>query len=270
MTARLCVAPARLTPGPLRLDGDDHAYLFRVRRLAVGDPVQLFDGAGREAPSVAVEIGPGHAVLEVGAVAARPPLAPTITVLQAVLKGERMDWCLEKLVEVGVDAIVPVETARTVVHLDDERRARRQARHQRIAAEAARQCGRADVPPVAPARRVADALAAVTAGVRLVADPGVDHPLLAAAPADATTVALLIGPEGGLTADEVERAQAAGFVAISLGATVLRAETAGFAAAFALRAARAVRAVHGGPGAVGDAERSPEFRGFAPGGDPAV
>ena len=67
MTARLCVAPSRLVAGRVTIDGDDHAYLFRVRRLAVGDAVVLFDGAGREAPAVAVEIGPARAVLEVEA-----------------------------------------------------------------------------------------------------------------------------------------------------------------------------------------------------------
>ncbi|HUQ06461.1 MAG TPA: 16S rRNA (uracil(1498)-N(3))-methyltransferase [Kofleriaceae bacterium] len=236
MTARLIVAPGRLAAGRLTVDGDDHAYLFRVRRLAVGDAVVVFDGAGREAQSVAIEIGPAHAVLEVEAPRDVPRPPPHITVVQAALKGERMDWCLEKLVEVGVDAITVVETARAVVRLDDERRAKRLVRHQRIAQEAARQCGRADIPPVAAAADLASALRTLTAQVRLVADPASDTPVLTAVPASAASMALVVGPEGGLTADEVAAAVAAGCAPVSLGATILRAETAGAAAVFAIRA----------------------------------
>lgn len=259
MTARLWVAPARLAAGALVVDGEDHAYLFRSRRLAVGDAVVVFDGAGREAPAVVADVGPSRATLDVAAPHAVVRPAPHVTVVQAALKGERMDWCLEKLVEVGADELVVCETERGVVRLDAERRAKRQVRHQTIAREAARQCGRADVPPVQAAASLAEALAGpgVTgAEVRLVADPTASRPLLAAVPATAAAVVLLVGPEGGLTADEVARAEAAGFVAVSLGVTVLRAETAGAAAVFAVRAVRA--AVESG------------FRGFAPEGGPAV
>lgn len=242
MTARLCVAPARLAPGALVIDGDDHAYLFRARRLAVGDAVVVFDGGGREAAAVVREVDSARAVLDVGAVHAVARPAPHILVVQAVLKGERMDWCLEKLVEVGADAVLVCETERGVVRLDGERRAKRQARHQTIAREASRQSGRADVPPVRAAASLDQALAdpaVAAAAVRLVGDPAASRPLLTAVPADATSVVLLVGPEGGLGPDELVRAAAAGFVAVSLGATVLRAETAGAAAVFAIRAVRA-------------------------------
>lgn len=233
MTARLLVPPARLAPGELTVDGDDYAYLFRVRRLAAGDPVALFDGAGREADAVAAAIGPTSARLTVGAVRAVPRPRPRLTVLQALIKGERMDWCLEKLVEVGVDAIVPVACARSVVRLDDARRASRHQRHQALAVAAARQCGRADLPTIAPVTELAAALGAVDAGRRLVAHPG-GAPLGAAHAAD-DHVAILIGPEGGLAADELEAADRAGFAPVSLGPTILRAETAGVLAAAAIR-----------------------------------
>lgn len=233
MTARLLVAPARLAAGPLTVDGDDHAYLFRVRRLAVGDAVALFDGAGREAAATVDSVGPTTARLAVGAVREAPRPRPHLTVLQAVIKGERMDWCLEKLVEVGVDAIVPCTCARTVVRLDDARRDSRHQRHQALAVAAARQCGRADLPAIAPVTPLAAALAAVTAQRRLVAHPG--GAPLGPAHAGADTVALLIGPEGGLAPDELAQAAAAGFEPVSLGPTILRAETAGVLAAAAIR-----------------------------------
>lgn len=243
MTARLWVSPAQLATGPLLVGGDDHAYLFRVRRLAVGDELVVFDGAGREARAVVGEVDGDRARLEVGAVGAVVRPAPHITVVQAVLKGERMDWCLEKLVEVGADELVVCETARGVVRLDEARRAKRLVRHQTIAREAARQSGRADVPPVRAAASLDDALAdarVTAATVRLVGDPTAGTPLLAAACTPEPLV-LLIGPEGGLAPDELTRAAAAGFTGVSLGATILRAETAGPAAVFAIRAAICAR-----------------------------
>ncbi|MBK9036355.1 MAG: 16S rRNA (uracil(1498)-N(3))-methyltransferase [Myxococcales bacterium] len=233
MTARLLVAPARLAAGPLVVTGDNYAYLFRVRRLALGDVLVVFDGAGREAPAEVASVGPATATLTIGSVRTAPRPGPHVTVLQAVIKGERMDWCLEKLVEVGVDAIVPCTTARTVVRLDEQRRASRHERHRALAAAAARQCGRADLPDVAAAQPLAQALAAVTAERRLVAHPG--GTTLGPTHATGASVAVLIGPEGGLTDDELALAADRGFAAIALGPTILRAETAGLLAAAAIR-----------------------------------
>src|SRR5688500_6499377 len=103
MTCRVLVEPGRLRAGPLPVEGETYGYLFRVRRLAVGEPVVVFDGAGREAPARGGEVGPDRATLELDEPRAVAPARPRITVLQALIKGERMDWCLEKLVEVGAD-----------------------------------------------------------------------------------------------------------------------------------------------------------------------
>lgn len=231
MTARLLVAA--VAPGPLAVEGDDYVYLFRARRLAVGDPVVIFDGAGREADATVAAVDDTRATLAVGEVrvAARP--GPRITVVQALIKGERMDWCLEKLTEVGADAIVPVETARTVVRLDAARRASRRVRHQAVVAAAARQCGRADLPAVGEVVGLAEALAAVDAEVRVVAQPGA--PPLQALGAGVTSLAILIGPEGGLAPEEVALAARHGFAPVSLGPTILRAETAGLILVAAVR-----------------------------------
>ncbi|MEZ4401089.1 MAG: RsmE family RNA methyltransferase [Kofleriaceae bacterium] len=233
MTARLLVAPDQLVAGQIVVDGDGYGYLFRARRLPVGAPVELFDGAGRAAAAVVASVGPSQAVLTVGAVVAQPRPGPHLTVLQALVKGERMDWCLEKLVEVGVDHVVPCETSRTVVRLDPARRASRHQRFVALAEAAARQCGRADVPTVGAIVPLAAALTALTASRRLVADPG-GAPLAATAAA-APSVAILIGPEGGLAPDELAAALDHGFEAVSLGPTILRAETAGMIVAAAVR-----------------------------------
>lgn len=238
MPCRVLVEPPRLLVGPLEVDGELYGYLFRVRRLAVGAALVVFDGEGREAPARVRDVGPERATLEVGEPRAVAPPRPRITVLQALIKGERMAWCLEKLVEVGVDEIVPCATARAVVRLDDDRRASRHQRHLAIVREAARQCQRADLPRVHEATALADALRAVTADRRLIAHPRAAAPLLAAIAGDPAEVAIVVGPEGGLDDDELALARAAGFRPISLGRTVLRAETAGPVAVAAIRMAR--------------------------------
>ncbi len=235
MSCRVLVEPGALRAGPLAVEGETYGYLFRVRRLAVGEPVVVFDGAGNEATARVATVGPTRATLELDEPRPVPPARPRIIVLQALIKGERMAWCLEKLVEVGVDEIVPCATARAVVRLDDDRRASRHQRHLAIVRETARQCQRADLPRIHEATPLAIALRAVTAACRLVAHPVSATPLLAAVAGDPADVALLIGPEGGLADDELALALAAGFTPISLGATILRAETAGPIATAAIR-----------------------------------
>jgi len=238
MTTRLLVTATQLLAGPLEVTGDDHSYLFLSRRLAVGDQVLVFDGAGREALATVAMVRADRATLELRPPTTKPQLGPTITVLQALIKGERMDWCLEKLVEIGANRIVPCITTRSVVRLDDDRRARRAERYQLIAREAARQCGRADVPTVEPIVPLADALRACTADLRLVAHPDADNRRLATSDAStAATISVLIGPEGGLTPQELDAATQTGFAPVSIGPHVLRSETAGMAAIAILRAA---------------------------------
>lgn len=235
MSCRLFVQPDTLAAGSRVVEGADYRYLFRVRRLRAGSRVVLFDGAGREAEATvaAVEADRGMLMVE-------PPCqveaAPgcRLVVMPALIKGERMDWCVQKLVELGVSEIAPVQTARTVVKLTGERARRRHRRFEDIARDAARQCGRASLPVI---REIADldtALAFVT-DIPLKLIPwtrergqslraALPHPLPPAA-------CVLIGPEGGFEPAEVERARSAGFLPVGLGSHILRAETAAMAVA---------------------------------------
>jgi 16S rRNA (uracil1498-N3)-methyltransferase len=231
---RLWVSPAALAAGRAEITGDDHHYLFRVRRLTVGARVIAFDGEGGEADGEVVEIEAARAVVRLEAVRREPAPALHLTVVQALIKGDRMDWCIQKLVEVGADRIVLVATDRCVVRLDPERAASRQGRMAAIAREAAKQSRRAVIPAVEVAS-LDDALAA-PAELRLVCLPSA-RPLREVWATPARTGAILVGPEGGLAPGEIDRALAAGFEAVSLGPTVLRAETAGVAAVAALRIA---------------------------------
>lgn len=230
---RIFVDPAALVAGELVVRADEHHYLVRVRRARPGDTVELVDGAGRRATATIARLGGAETVLIAGppeAIAAAPPL---VRALVPLIKGDRMDACIEKLVEVGADRIVVWPAARSVVRLDDTRRDARIARYRALAQAAARQSGRAQVPEIAAADGLAAALAGLPGGTHLVLDPTSDAALdLGDAASDVTIVS---GPEGGLAPDE--REQLAGFTPLGLGPRVLRAETAPVIAVALIRAA---------------------------------
>ncbi|HEU0035444.1 MAG TPA: RsmE family RNA methyltransferase [Kofleriaceae bacterium] len=220
---RIFVDPAALVAGELRVGGDEHHYLGRVRRARVGDEVELVDGAGHRAHAVIARITDTETTLRVEApetIVARPP---HVRVLLPLIKGDRMDSCLEKLVEVGADEIVVWPAARSVVRLEPGKRDARLAKYHAALVAAARQSGRAQVPSVRFADSLRAALEDLPAGARLVLDPASDVALAVDA---ATDVTLASGPEGGLTSDELARLGDAGFVAVGLGPRILRAETA--------------------------------------------
>ena len=233
---RIFVDPAALAAGELIVRGDEHHYLARVRRARPGDAIELVDGAGRRAAATIVRIAGGETTLHAGPperIAARPPF---VRALVPLIKGDRMDACIEKLVEVGVDAIVVWPAARSVARLDDARRDARIARYRAIAQAAARQAGRAEIPEVAGAEGLAAVLAGLPEGTRLVLDPTSDAALdTALGRGAAADITVISGPEGGLAPDELDRL--AGFTALGLGPRVLRAETAPMIAVALIRAA---------------------------------
>jgi 16S rRNA (uracil1498-N3)-methyltransferase len=232
---RLLVEAGSLREGAREVAGDDHHYLFRVRRLAAGDRLVLFDGEGVEADAAVASAGPRTGSLEVAAPRAVADAAgPRVTVLLSIIKGERMDWCVAKLVELGVGRIVPVAAERSVVKLDGDRAERRAERYRAQVRAAAQQSRCLVLPRVDPICRLDAALERVAdADLKLLLweDPRA-IPLRSAIPARAPeATCVLVGPEGGFTSVEVEQAEAAGFVAVGLGRRILRAETAAVASA---------------------------------------
>jgi 16S rRNA (uracil1498-N3)-methyltransferase len=228
---RLFVPPERLGGGRVTLTGDDHRYLGRVLRARPGLEVTLFDGAGGEVPARVVRVGREATELALGArkeAPAAPPATPII-LLTAVPRGARMDLLVQKTCELGVARIVPVVTERSVVR--PEPGGGRGDRWETIAREAARQCGRADLPIVdAPMTLAAALLAPELPSRRLVLWERLSgRPLRAALGAPEPT-ALLIGPEGGFGPGEIAAAEAAGFVPVALGPRILRVETAAIVA----------------------------------------
>ncbi len=158
-----------------------------------------------------------------------------LRLVQAVQAGEKMDFTIQKAVELGVAEIAPVDSRRSVIRLAGERAAKRVAHWQGVAASASEQCGRNQVPLVAPLEKLEHWLARpARPGLRLMLAPDAEHSLADLPPA--REVQLLIGAEGGLDPQEVIAAKQAGFQAVRLGPRILRTETAGLAALAALQA----------------------------------
>ncbi len=229
MSVRLFVEPEQLATGQVRVQGDDHHYLFRVRRLRVGDAVLLLDGQGRQATARVVNVAAEVAILETDAAEMVTTPRLELTVLLALIKGDRTEWAIQKLVELGVTRVIPMQTERTVVRLDAKRAGSRRQRFESVARDAARQCRRADVPTIAEVMELERALAAgASAEARFIAwaregEQALEASLRASRP---RSVAIAIGPEGGFASRELEAAVAAGYLPVSLGPRVLRAETA--------------------------------------------
>lgn len=228
---RIFVAPAALIAGTVEIRGDEHHYLGRVRRAAVGDTLELVDGAGRRASARITAMTDAATTLAVDEPVAIVATPPRVRVLLPLIKGDRMDYALEKLVEVGADAIVVWPAARSVVKLDGDRQGARVAKYQAAVQAAARQSGRAQVPSVAWADSLATAIRGLS-GACLVLDPASDAAIDAAMLVDEVT--FVSGPEGGLAPDE--RALLGAFTPVGLGPRILRAETAPVMAVAIVRA----------------------------------
>jgi 16S rRNA (uracil1498-N3)-methyltransferase len=228
---RLFLPPERIGDGQAALTPEARHYLRDVLRLEAGAELELFDGRGAAWPAVLLA---GHERLRLGSRReARPALG--LWLLAALAKGEKMDFVVQKATELGATGVRAFAAERSVVRLDAGRGQARSGRWARIAAEAARQCGRADVPEVCFSPSLSVALAELPAGLALFTfDPGGEPlPALPGAPAG---VAAVVGPEGGLTLDEVAACEARGARRVSLGPRILRAETAALAAVALLQA----------------------------------
>ncbi|KVE41861.1 16S rRNA (uracil(1498)-N(3))-methyltransferase [Burkholderia sp. BDU5] len=248
MTASTSAIPRFFVDAELQSDATlalpaDVARHVQVLRLATGDAITLFNGAGGQYRAEVVELDKRAALVRIGAFALADVEAPyRITLAQGIAGGDKMDWLIEKAVELGAAAIAPLSTARGVVRLSGERAQKRIAHWQGVVRASCEQCGRNRVPDVAPVRDFHTWLAALPAApapdeLRLMLSPraSVGFADLPGAP-PAGGVTLLIGPEGGLAPDEEEAARERGFASILLGPRVLRTETAGIAMLAALAA----------------------------------
>ncbi|SAK83914.1 16S ribosomal RNA methyltransferase RsmE [Caballeronia hypogeia] len=221
---------------------DDVVRHVHVLRLQTGDPVTLFDGRGGEYRGVLVDIAKRSASARLDEHSDREAEPPyRVTLAQGIAGGDKMDWLIEKAVELGVAGIAPITAERGVVRLAGERAVRRQAHWQALTRAACEQCGRNRVPDVAPPRDLnawlTDLPAAADGELRLLLSPRAEVSF-ASLPADPPCgpVTLLIGPEAGFSPAEEQAIIANGFAALGLGPRVLRTETAGVAVLAALAA----------------------------------
>lgn len=221
-------------PGPLiagaALDlPEGAARHVQVLRMQPGQSLTLFDGLGLEAPAEILQMGRSHVSVHIGAAAPISREAgQAIHLAVGVPAGDRMDWLVEKATEMGAASIQPLFTERSVLRLKGERATKKQAHWQAVAVAACEQCGRNQVPQVAPPLELGDWLDTPEArtGARLLLSLAEgSRPLRAAAPGQGP-LRFLSGPEGGLSPQEEARALALGWSAVSLGPRTLRAETA--------------------------------------------
>ena len=230
---------ASAAPGStLWLEGAEGRHAVAVRRLRVGEPVVLGDGAGRGAfGTVSAVEGRDRLAVRVDEVREEPPPSPSVTVIQALPKGDRGELAVETMTETGVDAIVPWAAARCVTRWKGERGQKALAKWRATAREAAKQSRRLRVPEVpeqVTTRQAAELLG--RAAFAAVLHEQATDPLAGADLPAAGELVLVVGPEGGIAPEELAAFTAAGAGVYRLGATVLRTSTAGTVAAALLLA----------------------------------
>jgi 16S rRNA (uracil1498-N3)-methyltransferase len=226
---------SRLESDRILLDGPEGRHAAAVRRLREGERVDLTDGAGLLVECVVTSAGRDS--LELAATARRreAPAEPRIAVVQALPKGDRGELAVETMTEVGVDVIVPWAAARCVTQWRPERRAKALGRWRGTAREAAKQARRSWLPEVTDLVTTAQAAERVGgAALAVVLHEEAEQPLSALDIPATGEIVLVVGPEGGLTGEELDEFAAAGGIPGLLGPTVLRTSTAGVAAASVL------------------------------------
>jgi len=218
----------------LTLDPDQSRHAVRTLRLSAGDSLGLLDGRGNAAWAMLDSANPKAATCVVVRTRSMPAKLPRLTLATAIPKGPRGDAMINDLAQLGVDQLIPMKTQRSVVHPSEAKR----ARYRKAGIEAAKQSGRAWFMEVTPLTPLSEVIAQHTqTAVKLLADPtgqsiyAISHQL-----AQATSIAILIGPEGGFAPAEVAAAQDAGFIPWRFSENTLRIETAAAAAVAILRA----------------------------------
>lgn len=233
MNARFYVPQAEGGGQIVALPEDEAQHLTRVLRLKAGAPIRVFDGRGREFDAVVEKAERSEVLVAVGPQQPPPAAEPrvTVTLVQAVLKGDKMDDVVRDAVMMGVAAIQPTITAHTEVSLDALTKGRRQERWQKIAVASAKQCGRAIVPEILTPcefELIPPALAdmAVPGPVLMLVEPGAAIMSVAIhelAPGPPSQAMVMVGPEGGWTPREIESTSMM-CLPVTLGTRTLRAD----------------------------------------------
>ncbi|MGM0766578.1 MAG: 16S rRNA (uracil(1498)-N(3))-methyltransferase [Pseudomonadota bacterium] len=212
------------------LDEQAAQHVGRVLRMQPGQELRLFNGDGNDYPATITSASKKNVEVRVGAAEANATESALEIVLgQSLSKGDRMDYAVQKAVEMGVTRIVPLTTERCDVKLKGDREDKRLRHWQSVAISAAEQCGRARVPEISPVMALEQWFEdTADCDLRLVLHHRTGQSLESLR--KPARMALMIGPEGGLSAEEITAAEGAGFLPVALGPRVLRTETAPVAA----------------------------------------
>ena len=201
-------------------------HLIRVLRAKKGCEITLFNGDGNEYLAELLDDNPKHCQLQINQKIKLQNESPLkITLLQGVSRGDRMDTCIQKSIELGVHSIIPVLCQRTGVNLKGDRAEKKLQHWQQIAISACEQSGRGFIPAIETARHFEQAIQFDGTG-KFILDPYASQ-TLSSSPKPDLAIQILIGPEGGFTVEEVKQANDNGYTSISLVPRILRTETAG-------------------------------------------
>lgn len=223
-----------ISDGEAEVTGELYRHMARVLRLKQGAEVELIDAAGVRHGGTITEVGAKSLTVRITASAAPAAEEPVlrVTLYQGLPKGEKLDLILQKCTELGISEVVTFDGARSIVKFRGEKTSGKLARYEKIVQEAARQSGRGAAPKVAIGGHLRDVLKEARQDVKLLLWEGEERntlrETLAGYPAP-ESVAIVVGPEGGLSPEEVQEALACGFTPVTLGKRILRTETAGLA-----------------------------------------
>lgn len=240
MIARFYLPPPAWSGEELLLTGEEARHCAQVTRHREGDCIGVFDGCGRLATGPITALSREQVRMRISELTTTPAPAHPLTLVQAMVKGDTMEWIIEKAVELGAQRVIPWAAQRSIVRLNGSEAVRKREKWQRVALEACKQCGQTWLPEVAVPATLDQVLEeTATAGLRLAASLQPDarslRQLLGKGPPPPGGMAVLIGPEGDVTPDEAIKFQAAGWLPWSLGALTLRSETAAICALSILR-----------------------------------
>jgi 16S rRNA (uracil1498-N3)-methyltransferase len=228
--ARFYVPQPCIENGMLKVEGDEVKHIRKVLRLKTGDEISVFDGLGRAFQGVIVEERLSSVVIRIENIYSTTRGSPLEVILaQSLLKGEKMDYLIQKATELGVGEIIPFLSSRSIPLLEKSKGLKRHQRWKRIAVEASKQCGRGVVPEIESLQNYPEVLRKATSDslcLILWEKEGAKLKEILERPKESKKIFFVVGPEGGFSQGEVDEAKGAGFTPVTLGRRILRAETA--------------------------------------------
>lgn len=227
---RFYVPQPRIEKGRLKIEGNEVRHIRRVLRLKARDSITIFDGSAKEYEGTIVEEAPSSVVIVIqNILPSKRESRLEVTLAQSLLKGEKMDYLIQKATELGIKEIIPFFSSRSIPLLEKSRVLKRYHRWKRIAVEASKQCGRGVVPKIEPLKDYLEMLQnASQYSLRLILWEREGERLkeVLERSKEKAKIFFIVGPEGGLSEEEVEYAKRMGFIPVTLGNRILRSETA--------------------------------------------